>query len=176
MPTIAILGTLDTKGAEHAFVAEQIRARGHQTLVIDVGTLGEPTLRPDINRAEVMASAGIDFAAMTAKKDRGEAVAAMVKAAPVLLNQLASAGRIHGVISLGGGGGTAIGTAAMRALPIGFPKVMVTTLASGNTAPYVGVKDIVMFPSIVDIAGLNRISRQILTRAAGAICGMVEFG
>src|SRR5207253_3242383 len=81
--------------------------------------------------------------------------------------------KIHGVISLGGGGGTAIGTAAMRALPVGFPKVMVSTLASGNTAQYVGVKDIVMFPSIVDVAGLNRISRQILTRAAGAICGMV---
>src|SRR6266403_321265 len=104
MATIAILGTLDTKGAEHAFVAEQIRARGHQTLVIDVGTLGEPTLRPDIGRAEVVASDGIDFAAMAAKKDRGEAVAGMVRAAPVLLNQLASAGRIHGVISLGGGG------------------------------------------------------------------------
>ena len=174
MGTIAILGTLDTKGAEHAFVAEQIRARGHQTLVIDVGTLGEPTLRPDIGRAEVTASAGIDFAEMAARKDRGEAVGGMVKAAPVLLNQLALAGRIHGVISLGGGGGTAIGTAAMRALPIGFPKLMVSTLASGNIAPYLGVKDIVMFPSIVDVAGLNRISRLLLARAAGAICGMVE--
>ena len=94
--------------------------------------------------------------------------------APILLALLAEEKKIAGVISLGGGGGTAIGTAAMRALPIGFPKVMVSTLASGNTAQYVGVKDIVMFPSIVDVAGLNRISRQILTRAAGAICGMVE--
>ena len=88
--------------------------------------------------------------------------------------RLAAEGKIDGVISLGGGGGTAISTAAMRALPIGFPKVMVSTLASGNTAQYVGVKDIVMFPSIVDVAGLNRISRQILSLAAGAICGMVE--
>jgi uncharacterized protein (UPF0261 family) len=92
----------------------------------------------------------------------------------VLVAQLASAGKIHALISLGGGGGTAIGTAAMRALPIGFPKLMVSTLASGNVEPYLGVKDIVMFPSIVDVAGLNRISRLLLAQAAGAICGMVE--
>jgi len=172
--TIAILGTLDTKGAEHAFVAEQIRARGHQTLVIDVGSLGEPGLRPDVRRAEVAKAAEADAGALAAKRDRGEAVTAMAKGAAVILSRLAAAGRIQGVISLGGGGGTAIGTAAMRALPIGFPKLMVSTLASGNTAPYVGVKDIVMFPSIVDIAGLNRLSRPLLARAAGAICGMVE--
>src|SRR6185436_19971872 len=92
------------------------------------------------------------------------------------LAKLAAEKKIDGVISLGGGGGTAIATAAMRALPLGFPKLMVSTLASGNTAQYVGVKDIVMFPAIVDVAGINRISRTILTRAAGAICGMVEFG
>src|SRR5204863_3810820 len=120
--------------------------------------------------------AEVDAHALAAKRDRGEAVAAMAKGAAVMLARLAAAGRIQGVISLGGGGGTAIGTAAMRALPIGFPKVMVTTLASGNTAPYVGVKDIVMFPSIVDVAGLNRISREILTAAAGAGCGLGEVG
>jgi uncharacterized protein (UPF0261 family) len=98
----------------------------------------------------------------------------MSRGAPVVLTRLVSGNRIHGVISLGGGGGTAIGTAGMRALPVGFPKLMVSTLASGNVAPYVGVKDIVMFPSVVDVAGLNRISRQLLARAAGAICGMVE--
>ncbi len=174
MPTIAILGTLDTKGAEHAFVAEQIRARGHQTLVIDVGSLGEPGLQPDISRAEVAKAAEADAGALAAKRDRGEAVAAMAKGAAVILSRLAAAGQIQGVISLGGGGGTAIGTAAMRALPIGFPKVMVSTHASGNTAPYVGVKDILMFPSIVDVAGLNRFSRLLLARASGAICGMIE--
>lgn len=94
--------------------------------------------------------------------------------APVILARLAAEGRIDGVISLGGGGGTAIATAGMRALPVGFPKLMVSTLASGNIAPYVGVKDIVMFPAVVDVAGLNRISRVLLARAAGAICGMVE--
>lgn len=149
-------------------------ARGHQVLVIDVGTLAPPRLQPDITREQVAEAAGIDFAALTARKDRGESVTAMSKGAPVVLARLAREGRIQGVISLGGGGGTAIGTAAMRALPIGFPKVMVSTLAGGNVAPYVGAKDIVLFPSIVDVAGLNRISRQILSRAAGALCGMVE--
>ena len=165
---------MDTKGEEHAFVANLIKQRGHQVLVIDTGTLDAPKLKPDITRFEVAAAAGADLNALVAKKDRGEAVAAMSRGAPVLLARLVADKRIDGVISLGGGGGTAISTAAMRALPIGFPKVMVSTLASGNTAPYVGVKDIVMFSSVVDVAGINRISRQILTRAAGAICGMVE--
>src|SRR6266516_1594729 len=174
MATIAILGTMDSKGAEHAFVAARIKERGHRALIIDVGTLGEPGLKPDIRRDEVAAAGGIDLAALQRRQDRGESVGAMSQAAPMVLSKLVVEKQIDGVISLGGGGGTAIATAAMRALPIGFPKVMVSTLASGNTAPYVGVKDIVMFPSIVDVAGLNRISREILTRAAGAVCGMVE--
>jgi uncharacterized protein (UPF0261 family) len=174
MATIALLGTMDTKGDEHAFVAELIQRRGHEPLIIDVGTAGEPRLQPHITREEVAAAAGIDLSAVMARHDRGEAVAAMSRAAPVILGQLQAEGRIDGVLSLGGGGGTAIATAGMRVLPIGFPKLMISTLASGNTAQYVGVKDIVMMPSIVDIAGMNRISRQILARAAGAICGMVE--
>lgn len=175
MATIAIVGTMDTKGVEHAFVAELIKKRGHQVLVIDVGTLGEPKLKPDVSRDEVARAAGADLGELVKKRDRGEAVKAMSLGAPVVLEKLHREKKIDGVISLGGGGGTAIGTAAMRALPIGFPKLMVTTLASGNTAPYVGVKDIVMFPSIVDVSGINRISRQVLARAAGAICGMVEI-
>ena len=174
MATIAVLGTLDTKGIEHAFLAERIRARGHQVLLIDVGTLGEPQVKPDVSRAEVALAGGIDLAPIAARQDRGESVTAMTEAAPMLMARWAQENRIQGIISLGGGGGTAIGTAAMRALPIGFPKVMVSTLASGNTAPYVGAKDIVMMPSVVDVAGLNRVSREILARAAGAICGMVE--
>lgn len=175
MPTIAILGTMDTKGVEHGYVADLIRQRGHKVLVVDVGTLGEPRLKPDVTRTEIAAAAGVDLTALAAKQDRGEAVGIMSRGAPVVLAKLAAEGRIDGVISLGGGGGTAIATAAMRALPVGFPKLMVSTLASGNVAPYVDVKDIVMFPSVVDVAGLNRISRQLLTRAAGAICGMVEM-
>lgn len=176
MLTIAVLGTLDTKGVEHGYVADLIRQRGHAVLVIDVGTLEAPKLQPDITRDEVAAAAGVDLAALVAKRDRGEAVTTMSRGAPIVLAKLVEERRIDGVISLGGGGGTAIATAAMRALPIGFPKLMLSTLASGNVAPYVGVKDIVMFPSVVDVAGLNRISRQLLARAAGAICGMVEVG
>ena len=174
MPTIAVLGTMDTKGEEHAFVADLIQKRGHKVLVIDVGVLENPTLVPDISREVVADAADADLQELVARRDRGEAVKAMSIGAPIILSKLANERKIDGVISLGGGGGTAIGTAAMRSLPIGFPKVMVTTLASGNTAQYVGVKDIVLFPSIVDVAGLNRISRVVLTRAAGAICGMVE--
>ena len=176
MATIAILGTMDTKGEEHAFVAQQIKRRGHKVLVIDVGALGEPKLKPDVTRRELAAAASVDFEALIARRDRGETVTAMSKGAPLILSRLLAEKRIDGVISLGGGGGTAIATAAMRALPIGFPKLMVSTLASGNTAPYVGAKDIVMFPAVVDLSGINRISREILTRAAGAISGMVEFG
>jgi uncharacterized protein (UPF0261 family) len=174
MPTIAILGTLDSKADEHSFLADRIRERGHQVVLIDVGTGGEPKLKPDYSKYDVAAAAGLDLDPLMKRHDRGECVVAISKAAPLFLAQLVDAGEIDGVISLGGGGGTAIGTAAMRSLPIGFPKLMVSTVASGNTAHYVGTKDIVMMPSIVDVSGLNRISRMIFTRAAGAICGMVE--
>jgi uncharacterized protein (UPF0261 family) len=175
MATIAVLGTLDSKGHEHAFVADVIRRRGHVPLLVDVGTLDEPQVRPDVTREQVVAAAGgVDLAGLRARRDRGESVAAMAAAAPKFLAKLAADGRIAGVIALGGGGGTAIATAAMRALPVGFPKVMVSTLASGNVAAYVGTTDLAMFPSIVDVSGLNRISRLLFTRAAGAICGMVE--
>lgn len=175
MSTIAILGTLDTKGDEHGYVADLIRSRGHQTLVIDVGTDRPPRLAPDISREEVARIAGLDLAGLLTRRDRGECVAAMAQAAAAVLTKLQAEGKIDGVISLGGGGGTAIATAGMRALPLGFPKLMVTTLASGNTSQYVGVKDIVMMPAVVDVAGLNRLSRVILARAAGAISGMVEI-
>lgn len=168
MSTIAVLGTLDSKGHEHAFVADEIRRRGHTPLLIDAGCLEAPQVTPDIQREAICP----DLA--TLPEDRGVRVAAMAKAVPAFLAKLATDGKIAGVISLGGGGGTAICTAAMRALPIGFPKVMVSTLVSGNVAHYVQTKDIVMFPSIVDVAGLNRVSRTIFRNAAGAICGMVD--
>ena len=174
MATIAVLGTLDTKGHEHAYVAEIIRSRGHQTLLIDTGSGDAPQVTPDVTREQVAAAAGLDLAGIIERQDRGEAVTAMANAAGVYLAGQVASGAVQGVISLGGGGGTAIGTAAMRTLPVGFPKLMVSTLAAGNVAPYVGTKDIVMFPSIVDVSGINRISRVLLARAAGAICGMVE--
>ena len=174
MPTIAVLGTFDTKGDEHRYVAELIRARGHRVVTVDVGILDPAASKADVGPAEVAAAGGAVLAELATRRDRGEAVAAMTRGAPVVLARLHKEGRIDGVVSLGGGGGTAICTAAMRALPVGFPKLMVSTLASGNTAPYVGVKDIVMMPSVVDVAGLNRLSRRLLAQAAGAICGMVE--
>lgn len=174
MAAIAILGTLDSKSEEHSFLADRIHERGHETVLIDVGTGSDPQIQPDYTRYDVAEATGTDLDALMQRHDRGECVVAMSEAAPAFLAQLVETGKIDGVISLGGGGGTAIGTAAMRALPIGFPKLMVSTVASGNTAPYVGTKDIVMMPSIVDVSGLNRISRAIFTRAAGAICGMVE--
>lgn len=171
---IAVVGTLDSKGHEHAFVAEQIKANGHTPVLIDLGTGSEAQVTPDFTRFEVAAGNDTDLQRLIDRQDRGECVMAMSKAAPIFISKLADEGKIDGIISLGGGGGTALGTAAMRSLPIGFPKVMVSTLASGNTAHYVGTKDIVMIPSIVDVAGLNRISKTIFTQAAGAICGMVE--
>lgn len=174
MTTIAVLGTFDSKGEEHGYVADRIRERGHGVLLIDVGSGSDPTLEPDISRWELAAAAGMDLTEVIARQDRGECVVAMSAAAPVCLAELAEEGLIDGVISLGGGGGTAIATAAMRALPVGFPKLMVSTLASGNTAHYVGTKDIMMMPSIVDVAGLNSVSEMVFSQAAGAICGMVE--
>lgn len=168
MATIAVLGTLDSKGHEHAFVADIIRWQGHDPLLIDVGCMGEPQVVPGVSRSEILP--GLSGMAM----DRGLRVAAMAEAVPSFVVKMVEAGRIGGIISLGGGGGTAIASAAMRALPVGFPKLMVSTLASGNTAPYVGEKDVVMMPSIVDVSGLNRISRKLFTQAAGAICGMVS--
>jgi len=175
MSTIAVLGTFDTKGEEHAYVADLIRERGHQALLIDAGSLDAHTIVPDVAREELAAAADVDLQALVEKRDRGEAVKAMSEGAAVVVAKLAAEKRIQGVISLGGGGGTAIGTAAMRALPVGFPKLMVSTLAASENVPaYVGVKDVVMMPSVVDVAGLNRVSRPLFANAAGAICGMVE--
>jgi uncharacterized protein (UPF0261 family) len=174
MPTIAVIGTFDTKGTEHRFVADQIIQRGHRALLIDVGGHEEPQIKADVTREDVAQSAGLDLAALRVQNDRGAMVEALSKAAPVMLAKLVAEGRIQGVISLGGTGGTAIGTAVMRVLPLGFPKVMVSTVASGNVSAYVGVKDIVMFPSIVDVAGLNRFSRAVFTRAAATVCALAE--
>jgi uncharacterized protein (UPF0261 family) len=172
--TIALLGALDTKGAEYRFLQECIETRGHRTLLIDVGVLGEPGVQADISREEVAAAGGASLAELVTRQDRGEAMAAMSRGAVALLPRLYAEGRFQGVIALGGSGGSSVACAAMRALPLGVPKVMVSTVAGGDVSGYVGVSDIVMVPAIVDVAGLNRISRGVFARAAGAICGMVE--
>jgi len=171
---IALLGALDTKGSEYEFAKRCIEARGHSTLLIDTGILAAPTIAPDITRQEVARAGGADLDQLASRKDRGQAMAAMARGAAVLLPRLYTQKRFDGVIALGGTGGTSVATAGMRALPLGVPKVMVSTAAGGDVSGYVGVKDIVMIPSIVDVAGINRISREVFARAAGAICGMVE--
>ena len=174
MKTVLLIGTLDTKGAEYAFVRDLIQARGVQTLVMDIGTVGAPAFEADVPADEVAKRGGSWLAEIRERGDRGEAVDIMLNGARAITREAFAEGRFHGVIGLGGGGGTAMITAAMRELPVGVPKVMVSTMASGNTAPYVDVKDITMMYSVVDIAGLNPLSRRILANAAGAIVGMVQ--
>lgn len=174
MPTVVLLGTLDTKGREYAFLQDRVREAGCDTLVIDAGIVGEPTLTPDIGRDDVAAAAGARLADLVAANDRGAAVATMARGAASIVGTLHSEGRLHGILGLGGSGGTSLVTHAMQSLPVGVPKLMVSTVASGDTRPYVGAVDIAMMYSVVDIAGINRISGQILANAAGAICGMAR--
>jgi len=171
--TICIIGTLDTKGQEFAFLKAEIEKRGFQTLVVDVGVLGDALFVPEIAREEVAQAGGTALKTLVEGADRGAAMAVMTQGAAVVVRRLYDAGSIQGIISMGGGGGTVIASSAMRSLPVGFPKVMVSTLAGGDVSAYVGTSDIAMLPAIVDVAGINRISRQVYTNAAGAICGMV---
>ncbi|MEZ4668420.1 MAG: Tm-1-like ATP-binding domain-containing protein [Anaerolineae bacterium] len=173
-PTIAIFGALDTKGIEFAFLKAEIEKRGCETLVVDTGVLGAPSFPPDVPHEEVAKAGGAVLSDLMLRQDRGEAMAVMQKGAEAIARQLHRDGKIDGIISMGGGGGSSVGTAAMRALPLGFPKLMVSTVASGDTSGFVGSSDITMMYSVVDVAGVNRISRMIYTNAAGAICGMVS--
>ncbi|MGD0861255.1 MAG: Tm-1-like ATP-binding domain-containing protein [Candidatus Limnocylindrales bacterium] len=172
--TVLLIGTLDTKGREYAYVRDLIRARGLNTFVLDAGILGEPTFKPD-SPADLTAEAGGgSLAELREKRDRGHAIETMGLGARALAVKFLAEGKFDGVISMGGSGGTSIGSTAMQALPVGIPKVIVSTMASGNVGPYVGVKDITMMHSVVDVSGLNRLSRRIFANAAGAIGGMVE--
>jgi uncharacterized protein (UPF0261 family) len=173
MATILVIGTLDTKGAEVAFVRDLITARGHLAVVLDAG-VHAPSIQSDIDASRVAEAGGVGLEALRAAGDRARALEVMCTGAAALAPQLLEEERFDGVIGLGGSGGTAIATAAMRALPVGLPKVMVSTMASGDVGPYVGVTDITMMYSVVDVAGLNRLSRRILANAAGAVCGMAE--
>jgi len=172
--TVCIVGTMDTKGIEFAFIKAQIESAGVSTCVINTGILGAPQLTPDISADEVAQAGGSSLQALRDEGDRGNSVTVMAQGAAVLVTEKQAAGEIDGIISLGGSAGTTIGTTAMQAVPVGVPKIMVSTLASGDTSPYVQSKDICMMYSVVDIAGINRLSRQILANAAGAIVGMVS--
>ena len=172
--TVCIVGTMDTKGVEFSFIKSQVASAGVSTYVINTGILGEPQLTPDVSADEVAQAGGSSLQALRDEGDRGNSVAVMAQGAAALVAEKHAAGEIDGIISLGGSAGTTIGTTAMQAVPVGVPKIMVSTLASGDTSPYVQSKDICMMYSVVDIAGINRLSRQILANAAGAIVGMVN--
>ncbi|MFZ7112631.1 MAG: Tm-1-like ATP-binding domain-containing protein [Desulfatiglandales bacterium] len=175
MKRICMIGAFDTKGVEYAFVRERILAGGHEVVSVNTGVMGSTDLFPvDVSAGEVAEAGGGTLEDLRRRKDRGEAMKVMCAGAAEITKSLWDGGRIDAVFGMGGTGGTTVVTASMRVLPVGVPKVCVSTTASGDVAAYVGTKDITMIPSIVDVAGVNRISRIIFSRAAGAICGMVE--
>ncbi len=167
------IATMDTKGAELAFVADVLRAAGTQVKMVDVGTLAAPLIQPDVSRMEVLA-AGETASTTSDTSDRGRAINLMADALRNFLTAEVKAGRISGVIGLGGSGGTSLITTAMRALPIGLPKLMVSTVASGDVGLYIDCSDITMMYSVVDVAGLNAISEVVLANASHAMAGMVQ--
>ena len=170
---VVIIATLDTKGEEAGFVRDRLRAAGLDTCLVDAGSQGPPTVEPDVPREEVFVSAGTTAAEVKQAGDRGKAVARAACGITKVVGRLHAEGKVDGVFGLGGSAGTTIGSAAMRALPYGVPKLMVSTLASGQVAPYVGVRDVLMLHSVTDLCGLNRFTRRILENAAGAMAGMV---
>lgn len=171
--SITIFAALDTKGAEAGLLRDVIAQHGVMPLVVDVGVLGQPTIDADVKRAQVAAAGGDEIDSLVRNQDKGHAMAVMTSGAAAIAKQLYDEGRLDGIIGIGGTAGTAIASSAMRALPVGVPKLLVSTVASGDTRPYVGTKDIAMMYSVVDIAGINRLSGQILANAASAIAGMV---
>jgi uncharacterized protein (UPF0261 family) len=172
MATVVLVGTLDTKGHEYTFIRDRLRDAGVDVLLVDAGVLGEPQVPADVAREEVAQAAGADHAELVRVGDRGAAVDAMGRGAAAVLARLHAEGRVDGVAAVGGSGNSSIAAQAMRDLPVGVPKLIVSTVASGDTRPYVGAVDITMMYSVVDIAGINQISAQILTNAGGAIAGM----
>ena len=172
MATVVLVGTLDTKGHEYDYLRERLRGHGVDTLLVDAGVLGEPQAKPDVTREEVARAADADVHALAAADDRGAAVETMSRGAAEIVTRLHGEGRLDGLLALGGSGGTAVATEAMRALPVGVPKLMVSTMASGDTRPYVGATDVTMTYSVVDISGINAVSARILANAAAAMAGM----
>jgi len=171
---VVVIGALDTKGEDFAFIKERIEERGFKAIVVDVGVMGEPPFKPDVDADAVAKAGGESLSSLRAKGDKGNAMVVMTRGAAEIAKKLYAEGRLDAIFGMGGSAGTAIISAAMRALPLGVPKVLVSTVASGDTKPYVGTKDIVMIPSIVDVAGVNVISAEIYSRAVGAIVGMLE--
>ena len=173
--TVAILATLDTKGNEVAFLKERLLESGVKVLLIDGGILGTGAIPADIPAGELARKAGSSLTSLRRLGHEGKAMGTMIQGAVKVVQELYRQGKIDGLIGLGGSMGTTLGTGAMRSLPFGFPKLMISTMASRDTRPFVGSKDILMYHSVVDLVGLNRMTRQVLSRAAGAMAGMVRF-
>jgi uncharacterized protein (UPF0261 family) len=173
--TVVLVGALDTKGEDFRFVRELVESRGLATLVVDVGVMGPPAFAPDVTREEVVAAAGGDLARIASGDHKDEAMQTMAAGLAAVVARLHADGRLDGILGMGGSGGTSIATRAMRALPVGVPKLMVSTVGGGDVSAYAGTKDATFMPSIVDVAGLNRLSRRIYANAAGAISGMVTM-
>ena len=171
MATVVLVGTLDTKGIEYGFLRDRLEEAGVDVLLVDAGILGEPQVAADVDREEVARAGGADHAELVRAADRGAAVDAMGRGAAAVLARLHAEGRLDGAAAVGGSGNSSIAAQAMRDLPVGVPKLIVSTVASGDTRPYVGAVDVTMMYSVVDISGINSISSQILTNAAGAIAG-----
>ena len=178
---VLVIATLDTKGEEAAFVRDSIRAKGQGALLLDAGVFPPETradlaadLAADIPAEEVAAAGGGSLAKLRAENDRGRALAVMERGVAAIARRRYDAGEVSAVLGLGGSGGTVVATAAMRALPVGLPKLMVSTVASGDVGPYVGVSDLAMLYSVVDLAGLNRVSRRVLENAVGMVCGALS--
>jgi len=172
--TVVIIGTLDTKGQEFALIKSLVERHGLQTLVVDFGIMGEPAFAPDIGREEVVRAGGGNLAHLRSGVHTDEGMRVMPEGLTVIVRKLYEEGKLQGIIGMGGTGGTSIATSAMRALPVGVPKVMLSTVGGGDVSAYAGTKDITFIPSIVDVAGFNRISRMIYANAAGAVAGMVK--
>lgn len=171
---IVVLATLDTKGVEAQYMREQIEKMGESALVVDVGVVGQPATKADVTRSEVAEAGGIPLAKLLENPDREVAAPVMAEGAARIVAELAENGQAHGIVGMGGTQGTTLATTVMRTLPYGFPKVMVSTMASGNVAPWVDIKDITMMFSVTDILGLNPVMRTILANAAGAVVGMAQ--
>jgi uncharacterized protein (UPF0261 family) len=174
MKTVVTAGALDTKGADYEFLVQCVRSHGVNALTVDFGVLGDPPFLPDVTNAEVARAGGVELSALRESKDKTLAMRVMAEGLSRILSRLHAEGRLDGVCGMGGSGGTTILSAGVRGLPIGIPKLLISTVAAGDVSAYVGSADVTLMHSVVDVAGLNRISREIYTNAAAAIAGMVQ--
>ena len=174
---IILVGTLDTKGSEYNYARQLIENRGHIPLTIDCGIMGAPALEPTITRQEVAAAAATTIEDILAKADKNYAIHTMTVGSTAIVRDLYRDGQLDGILGLGGGQGTIIGTTVMQALPFGVPKVMVSAVANGQAAfgPFVGIRDITIIHSVADVLGLNMVTRRVIAEGVGAVCGMVEM-